>query len=150
MKIIALQEYTDKYISLYEGEIRNINDPLAQRLIEKGIVKEHSDSSSDKGITIIDISRFQVGEKINKTWQEIYNLVNTGNIVIFYHKAQSSSPVIINAIYHNIVSKVFHRDARGQEGEEEYIVQCIQSGQGITPLTFTADSADDYIKIKAY
>lgn len=86
MKIIALQEYTDKYISLYEGEIRNINDLLAQRLIEKGIVKEHSDSSSDKGIIIIDISRFQAGEKINKTWQEIYNLVNTGNIVIFYRK----------------------------------------------------------------
>lgn len=151
MEIIALQEYTDKYISLYEGEIRNINDPLAQRLIEKGIVKEHSDSSSDKGITIIDISRFQVGEKINKTWQEIYNLVSTGNIVIFYHKTQSSSPVIINAIYYNIVSTVSHVDARGQEeGKEEYIVQCIQNTEYKTSLMFTADSADDYIKIKAY
>ena len=32
-EIIALQEYTDKFISLYQGEIRNIEDNLAQELI---------------------------------------------------------------------------------------------------------------------
>lgn len=46
MEIIALQEYTDKYISLYEGEIRNISTQLAQRLIEQGIVTEHGDKSN--------------------------------------------------------------------------------------------------------
>lgn len=30
MKIIALQEYTDNKISLYQGEIRNIENNLAQ------------------------------------------------------------------------------------------------------------------------
>lgn len=51
MEIIALQQYTDKYVSLYQGEIRNINTELAQRLIEKGIVKQHTESSegSDSG-----------------------------------------------------------------------------------------------------
>lgn len=38
MEVIALQEYTDKYISLYEGEIRNIPESLANDLIDKGIV----------------------------------------------------------------------------------------------------------------
>lgn len=51
MQIIALQEYTDKYISLYEGEIRNLNKEIAERLIEQGIVREHDniedESSSD-------------------------------------------------------------------------------------------------------
>ena len=45
MEIIALQQYTDKYVSLYEGEIRNIQDSLANRLIEKGIIAEHDEGS---------------------------------------------------------------------------------------------------------
>lgn len=149
-KIIALQQYTDKYVSFYQGQIRNIEDGLADKLIEEGIVAEHGDSNSNKGIIIIDISGFQLGEKINKTWQEIYNLVNTGNIVIFYRKTQSSSPIIINVIQYYIVGAVSHTDARTQEGENEYTVQCIQNTQSTTtiPLTFTANSADDYIKIK--
>ncbi len=49
MEIIALQEYTDKYISLYEGEIRNIQNVLANKLIEQGIVAEHNESSSGGG-----------------------------------------------------------------------------------------------------
>ncbi len=44
-EIIALKEYTDKYVSLYEGEIRNIGDGIADKLIEQGIVAEHSDDS---------------------------------------------------------------------------------------------------------
>lgn len=48
MEIIALQEYTDKYVSLYEGEIRNINDPLAERLIEKGVVANHEDQKEQQ------------------------------------------------------------------------------------------------------
>lgn len=44
MEIIALQEYTDQYVSLYEGEIRNISDTsLAADLIERGIVAEHDE-----------------------------------------------------------------------------------------------------------
>ena len=42
-KIIALQEYTDQYVSLYQGEIRNINDSLADKLIEQGVVMEHNE-----------------------------------------------------------------------------------------------------------
>lgn len=41
MEIIALQDYTDKYVSLYEGEVRNIGNNLANRLIAKEIVAEH-------------------------------------------------------------------------------------------------------------
>lgn len=53
MQIIALQEYTDKYISLYEGEIRNLNKEIAERLIEQGIVRQHDsidNGSSSDGI----------------------------------------------------------------------------------------------------
>lgn len=50
MEIIALQEYTDKYISLYQGEIRNVSDvSLAQKLISDGIIAEHSDSDPSGG-----------------------------------------------------------------------------------------------------
>ena len=56
MQIIALQQYTDKYISLYQGQIRNLNKELAQRLIEQGIVREHDkipDNSKNETITPI-------------------------------------------------------------------------------------------------
>ena len=48
MEIIALKEYTDRYISLYEGEIRNINEPLALRLIEQGVVANHEDQQQEE------------------------------------------------------------------------------------------------------
>lgn len=48
-QIITLQEYTDKYVSLYEGEIRNIEDGIANKLIEEGIVAEHGETSPDGG-----------------------------------------------------------------------------------------------------
>ena len=44
-QIIALQQYTDKFISLYQGEIRNIQNSLADKLIEEGIVAEHDQAS---------------------------------------------------------------------------------------------------------
>lgn len=55
MEIIAKQEYTDKYVSLYEGEIRNIPDVIAEKLIEQNIVAEHSDSSDQTGGSGIQI-----------------------------------------------------------------------------------------------
>lgn len=41
MEIITLQEYTDQYVSLYEGEIRNLPNDLAMRLINKGVAAQH-------------------------------------------------------------------------------------------------------------
>lgn len=82
MEIIALQEYTDKYISLYEGQIRNIEDKLAEELIEKGIVAEHTDDGDKKDSsvpTIIFWSQYDqpsgvVTTKSNYTKEEILNL----------------------------------------------------------------------------
>lgn len=54
-QIIAKQEYTDKYVSLYEGQIRNIENDLADRLIEKGIVAEHNDSGNEDNTLIINM-----------------------------------------------------------------------------------------------
>lgn len=48
-EVIALQQYTDKYVSLYEGQIRNIEDKLANELITKGIVRLHTDIPEDGG-----------------------------------------------------------------------------------------------------
>ena len=82
MEIIALQEYTDKYISLYEGQIRNIEDKLAEELIEEGIVAEHTDDGDKKDSsvpTIIFWSQYDqpsgvVTTKSNYTKEEILNL----------------------------------------------------------------------------
>lgn len=41
MEIITLQEYTDQYVSLYEGQIRNLPNDLALRLINKGVAVQH-------------------------------------------------------------------------------------------------------------
>ena len=52
MQIIALQQYTDQYVSLYEGQIRNLSHDLATRLISKGIVAEHDEiNTSGSGST---------------------------------------------------------------------------------------------------
>ena len=62
-EIIALKEYTDKYVSLYEGEIRNIENNLADRLITQEIVAEHSDSSSGgggAGITLLATKEYDI------------------------------------------------------------------------------------------
>ena len=62
MEIITLQEYTDQYVSLYEGEIRNLPNDLALRLISKGVAAQHdkdilnTTSSDDNGkiLTVIN------------------------------------------------------------------------------------------------
>lgn len=60
MEIIALQDYTDKYLSLYQGQIRNIGNNLANKLITKGIVAEHdtinTENSSSGGSSSGDSS----------------------------------------------------------------------------------------------
>ena len=56
MEIIALQEYTDKYVSLYEGQIRNVSDGLAQKLIEKGIVAEHDEEQKGDDLLTVTVT----------------------------------------------------------------------------------------------
>ena len=48
MKIRALQEYTDQYISIFEDDVREVNDPLAEKLIEDGIVAEETDEEEEE------------------------------------------------------------------------------------------------------
>lgn len=87
MEIIALQEYTDKYISLYEGEIRNVNKELADRLIEKGIVAEHSDNGSDSGdinneifVVTINTNTLESDKSLGETLSEWQN---GGKLIVF-------------------------------------------------------------------
>ena len=47
-QIIALQQYSDKYVSLFQGEIRNLSDEIADRLIEEKVVALHGDSGSSE------------------------------------------------------------------------------------------------------
>ena len=46
-QIIALQQYSDKHVSLYEGEIRNLSNQIADRLIEEKVVALHGDNDSN-------------------------------------------------------------------------------------------------------
>lgn len=51
MKVKALKEYTDKYISIYEGEIRYVTDEiLAEELIEAGVLEEMSEEEEGEEI----------------------------------------------------------------------------------------------------
>ena len=91
MQIIALQEYTDKYVSLYQGQIRNIPDQIAQKLIEQNIVAEHGDSEGAGNVVICDIDcKNYVAQYDNQrhdveckySFDEIFNMLKNGKIVI--------------------------------------------------------------------
>ena len=66
-EIIALQEYSDKYISLYEGEVRNIGNEIADRLIEEGIVAEHSNKSNSSEDLFIVGFKWQYDSELDDT-----------------------------------------------------------------------------------
>lgn len=102
-EIIALQEYSDKYISLYEGEVRNINIQLANRLIEQGIVAEHDETGSDESSSsggvftisdlpeMIQISSTEIdGNSVEACWNDSLHFA------LVTHATQSSSYIIMN------------------------------------------------------
>ena len=103
-KIIALQQYTDKFISLYQGEIRNIQDSLADKLIEEGIVAQHSDdgsqggggeSSSSSSFFVIKTTDYDSDEgqwsKINCTFEEIKDAFYNKHLIPIFFKIEGES-----------------------------------------------------------
>ena len=90
MQVIALQQYTDKTVSLYEGEIRNISDSIAQDLIDKGIVAEHDQGSgSTLVIPITDLDMEKISDPQQRatftmpfTSKEIYDKFTLGTYII--------------------------------------------------------------------
>ena len=96
-EIIALQEYTDKYISLYEGQIRNIEDRLAEKLIEQGIVAEHSDNSdqtggSGNGVRIVTLSYDDNGNILmDENEASVQTSILNGESIIFKLTYESTS-----------------------------------------------------------
>lgn len=52
MKIKALKEYTDQYISIYEEDVREVTDEvLAAKLIEEGVLKEMTEEEEKTSTT---------------------------------------------------------------------------------------------------
>ena len=97
MEIVALQQYTDKHVSLYQGEIRNINKELADRLIEKGIVAEHNEESggipSDGGdvlVVHVEVANQSTVTSVDKTWAEMLAAVKAGKALLANMHLQSS------------------------------------------------------------
>lgn len=49
MKIKALKEYTDQYISIYEEDVREVTDEvLAAKLIEDGVLQEKTEEEEEE------------------------------------------------------------------------------------------------------
>lgn len=49
MKIKALKEYTDQYISIYEEDVREVTDEvLAAKLIEDGVLEEVTEEEEEE------------------------------------------------------------------------------------------------------
>lgn len=86
-QIIAKQEYTDKFISLYEGQIRNIGNDLADRLIEKGIVAEHTEDESSEGNNVF---------LIHMTCRETFGIENTFSDYVISETFEEIKQAIIN------------------------------------------------------
>ena len=52
MKIKALKEYTDQYISIYEEDVREVTDEvLAAKLIEEGVLEEVTEEEEEETST---------------------------------------------------------------------------------------------------
>lgn len=137
-QIIALQEYSDKYISLYEGEIRNIEDILADKLIEQGIVAEHNDNSNSNNIVFIE----ENNHKLSMTWQEIYNLMMQQQKIIYVKVLFTSGHGVIQSgcgLYP--ISCVMYQDATTQEGD---ITWNVVTNLGSQVITYFASSPDDF------
>lgn len=92
MQIIALKEYTDKYISLYQGEIRNVSSTIASKLIEQGVVAEHGDGSdsedngSNEFLINITYTGYIDGNNTfaaDKTFAEAVEAYNDGKLICF-------------------------------------------------------------------
>ena len=99
-EIIALQDYTNQYISLYQGEIRKIETNLANKLIALGVAAQHSTinpsgggSGSDCSCEIfkVEILAYEpLSEEdddylyLNKSYKEIKSAFNDGKNIIFY------------------------------------------------------------------
>lgn len=113
MEIIALKQYTDRYISLYQGEIRNIGNNLATKLIEQGIVAEHDEIGSEEGNSsgssggafIVEITDQQLSQDeesipifiLSATWNEIQEAILAGKNV-YLQEPVSSSLLALNGI----------------------------------------------------
>ena len=123
-EVIALKEYTDRYISLYQGEIRNIGYELANRLIAQGIVAEHdetgsgggsSSGSSSGGAVIVEVTDQQQPQDeeedlpifiLSATWNEIYEAVLAGKNV-YLQEPNSSSLYALISIIENKVLEIY-------------------------------------------
>ena len=94
MKVIALKDFTDKRISLYEGEIRNIGGTLATQLITKGVCSTAFPDdiivtpSSTSGTEVADI-------KINGQSNKIYIPASSGGGVRIYEMTISGESATI-------------------------------------------------------
>ena len=93
MKVIALKDYTDKRVSLYEGEIRNIGGTLATQLITKGVCSTAFPDdvvvtpSSTSGTELADI-------KINGQSNKIYAPAGGGGVRIYEMTISGESATI--------------------------------------------------------
>ena len=108
-QIIALKEYSDKYISLYQGEVRNIGYELANRLIEEGIVAEHNEtgnSGSSGGVPtisslpeMIQISSTEIdGNSVEACWNDSLHFALTT------HSTQGSTYMIMNCVGKSVMN----------------------------------------------
>ena len=108
-EIIALQEYTDKYVSLYEGQIRNLTDDIANQLIAKQIVKEHNDQTVGTGSTILIKTNSQ-GELINDdgtyvTQQQMNQYAKNKNDIEILYKNQYYRKSVASSVYPGVFIK---------------------------------------------
>lgn len=127
MEIIALQEYTDKYISLYQGQIRNLNKELAQRLIEQGIVRQHDNIDDNSGNQDI-IKTISVVEQYSGTTSEFegaYWFDGSLN----YNKNLLSSESDLNKTFIFTVDGVEYRS----ESAEEFYQYASLNSEDMTP-----------------
>lgn len=113
MEIIALQDYTDQYVSLYENEVRDIFDSLANKLITKGIVAQHdnveqnsgsnSSSNSGGGGTMYIYTTIEYGEddqeivKTGKSYNDIIAAIDNGILPVLVMEEEPIALLIISA-----------------------------------------------------
>ncbi len=161
-QIIALQEYSDKHVSLYEGQIRNLSNEIADRLIAQGIVAEHSDSSPSSGGGVLkvnilveelenqgsDLKKYKL--TLDKKYSQIYDYkLNKGPVIMMFNSTVNFSlkglfPVDFIGTMKNIdkdvfivISYVFMTAMQSASSEVPFFVTDSTDGYPITVMTET-------------
>ena len=138
--VIALIAFSDGELSMFKGEIRDIDETKAEQLIDEGYVAEYSaGGGSGGGALVVHATSDGNTMTLDKTWDEIYTASATMPISIVWH----NDDVNERFTQYLRVDRVTNNNA--ETGTRQYTVYAhIELESDNNSIAFIADSEDGY------